>query len=79
MLKYLSQVEELSYEFIKLLAEALGLESDALADFFDQPGNLQHRSKVSISLEPLRQTGINIIAPFISPSNYLTSPIPIDR
>jgi isopenicillin N synthase-like dioxygenase len=48
MLKYLAQVEALSYEFIRLLAEALGLKSDALADFFDDPANLQHRSKVRI-------------------------------
>jgi isopenicillin N synthase-like dioxygenase len=48
MLKYLSQVEALSYEFIKLLAEALGLKSDALSEFFDEPGNLQHRAKVRV-------------------------------
>lgn len=46
MQEYLKQVEDLSYEFSRLLAEALGLKPDALAPFYDQAGGLQHRAKV---------------------------------
>ncbi|KAG8700050.1 hypothetical protein FRC09_006204 [Ceratobasidium sp. 395] len=35
--EYLSQVESLSFEFISLLAEALGLQPDAFDRFFDEP------------------------------------------
>ncbi|EPQ54797.1 Clavaminate synthase-like protein [Gloeophyllum trabeum ATCC 11539] len=47
MLRYLNQVEQLSYDFITLLSEAFGLSSDALDVFFDKsPGAMQHRGKV---------------------------------
>lgn len=46
MLRYLKQVERLSYEFIALLAEAFGLPRDALATFFENDGHMQHRAKV---------------------------------
>ena len=47
MEQYLSQVAELSYTFISLLAEALGLPPDGLNVFFDEPERpLQHRSKI---------------------------------
>lgn len=45
-LRFLSECEELSYEFIDFIAEALGLEKDALRIFFD-PG-MQHRAKVRV-------------------------------
>lgn len=48
MTEYLKQVGMLSYEFSQLLAEALGLSPDALAPFYGNPSELQHRSKVSI-------------------------------
>ena len=42
-MRYLAQCEELSYQFIDLIAEALGLEKDALRVFFDPV--MQHRAK----------------------------------
>ncbi|KAI0358719.1 Clavaminate synthase-like protein [Trametes cingulata] len=50
-LRYLSQVEQLSYEFIALLAEAFEVSEEALAPFFvggtrPRPGLMQHRSKI---------------------------------
>ena len=39
--KYLAAVESLSYEFVRLVAEALGL-----ARFFDARERMQHRAKV---------------------------------
>jgi len=46
MLRYLAQVEKLSYEFIGLLGEALGLSQDALKAFYEADGPTQHRAKV---------------------------------
>lgn len=44
-LRFLAECEELSYEFIDFIAEALGLEKDsALRIFFDPV--MQHRAKV---------------------------------
>ena len=43
---YFSKLETLSYELIGLIAEALGLPSSGLSEFFDQPGTLQHRGKI---------------------------------
>lgn len=45
-LRYLGEVEKLSYEFARLVAEALGLPPDGLAQFYDAPERMQHRSKV---------------------------------
>ncbi|KAI0769409.1 Clavaminate synthase-like protein [Trametes elegans] len=49
-LRYLAQLEQLSYDFIGLLAESLELPESALEPFFGhakpKPGFLQHRSKV---------------------------------
>jgi len=45
-LEYLEQVSTLSYEFAQLLGEALGLDRDALAQFFDRREHMQHRSKI---------------------------------
>jgi len=44
--KYLAAVESLSYEFVRLVAEALGLAPDGLVRFFDVPERMQHRAKV---------------------------------
>ncbi|KAL7281369.1 hypothetical protein ACG7TL_004679 [Trametes sanguinea] len=49
--RYLAQVEQLSYEFIRLLAEAFEVPEEALAPFFaggtrPRPGLMQHRSKI---------------------------------
>jgi hypothetical protein len=46
MLNYLHQVEDLSYTFIGLVAEALGLPSDGLSHFFEAHDVMMHRSKV---------------------------------
>lgn len=43
-LRFLTQCEELSYQFIEFIAEALGLERDAFRIFFDPV--MQHRAKV---------------------------------
>ncbi|KAF8577923.1 Clavaminate synthase-like protein [Ramaria rubella] len=44
---YISQVEDLSFEFASLLAEALGLPSDALDRFYDSPKkSMQQRCKI---------------------------------
>jgi isopenicillin N synthase-like dioxygenase len=43
-LRFLGQCEELSYQFIDFVAEALGLKKDALRIFFDPV--MQHRAKV---------------------------------
>lgn len=48
VLRYLDQVQKLSYEFISLIAEALGLQPDGLARFYDTDEFMQHRSKVRI-------------------------------
>jgi len=44
--RYLLEVQELSYEFIGLLAEAFGLPSDALKQFYDTDELMQHRGKI---------------------------------
>ncbi|CCM03893.1 uncharacterized protein FIBRA_06044 [Fibroporia radiculosa] len=46
MLRYLAQVETLSYEFIGLLAEALGLHPEIMKAFYETDGPTQHRAKV---------------------------------
>ncbi|EPQ56812.1 Clavaminate synthase-like protein [Gloeophyllum trabeum ATCC 11539] len=50
---YLSQVEDLGYDFVQLLAECLDLPSDALNEFFDKDkiienakGNVMHQAKI---------------------------------
>jgi hypothetical protein len=45
-LRYLAAVENLSYEFTGLVAEALGLPPNGLAQFYDARERMQHRSKV---------------------------------
>ncbi|KAA1469511.1 Clavaminate synthase-like protein [Dentipellis sp. KUC8613] len=46
LLAYLAKVEKLSYEFIGLVAEALGLPPDGLNQFYDAPQLMQHRAKI---------------------------------
>jgi isopenicillin N synthase-like dioxygenase len=46
MEKYLLEVQELSYEFIGLLAEAFGLPADTLKQFYDTAELMQHRGKI---------------------------------
>jgi len=48
-LRYLAAVEDLSYEFTGLVAEAFGLSSDGLAQFYGARECMQHRSKVRSS------------------------------
>ncbi len=48
--KYLAAVESLSYEFVQLVAEALGLAPDGLAQFFDARERMQHRAKVQYAM-----------------------------
>ena len=48
MLRYLARVQSLSYEFISLIAEALGLPPNGLAHFYDNDSVMQHRAKVRI-------------------------------
>jgi hypothetical protein len=51
-LRYLKAVENLSNEFTELVAEALGLPSDGLAQFYGSRDRIQHRSKVRPSVGP---------------------------
>jgi len=45
--RYIQQVEELSFWFIQLLAESLGLPANAFDGFYNEPkGAMQHRSKI---------------------------------
>ncbi|KIL61116.1 hypothetical protein M378DRAFT_167275 [Amanita muscaria Koide BX008] len=44
--RYLNQVTQLSYDFSSLIAEALGLPPDGLAQFYDEPEYMQHRAKI---------------------------------
>ena len=44
--RYLVQVENLSYKFISLIAEAFGLDPEGLAQFYDIPPLMQHRAKI---------------------------------
>lgn len=46
MTEYLSQVEALADDFVRLMAEALGLGPDGLSRFYDCPEKMQHRSKL---------------------------------
>jgi len=48
-LEYFSAVEDLSYSFASLTAEALGLHPDALDKFYDEPRKemMQHRGKIA--------------------------------
>lgn len=48
-LRYLAQCEKLSYQFIDLIAEALGLEKDALRIFFDPV--MLHHAKVRVRVQ----------------------------
>ena len=48
-LRYLAQCEELSNQFIDLIAEALGLNKDAFRVFFDPV--MQHRTKVRMGAQ----------------------------
>jgi len=41
--QYFDQVTELSYAFVSLIAEALGLPPNGFANFFDKPEEMQHR------------------------------------
>ncbi|TCD64837.1 hypothetical protein EIP91_003585 [Steccherinum ochraceum] len=45
-LRYLAQVEQLSFDFSRLIEEAFELPPRALDRFFGSPRNLQHRAKV---------------------------------
>jgi hypothetical protein len=46
MERYLLEVQNLSYDFIGLLAEAFGLPADALSPFYDRDELMQHRGKI---------------------------------
>lgn len=46
MLRYLVQVENLSNDFIGLIAEAFGISRKDTDVFFDEPARMQHRAKV---------------------------------
>lgn len=54
-LRYLGQCEELSYRFIDLIAEALGLEKDALRVFFDPV--MLHHAKVRVRVQTRPHAG----------------------
>jgi hypothetical protein len=51
---YLAAVENLSYKFTRLVAEAFGLSSDGLVQFYGPREHTQHRSKVRFYISELR-------------------------
>ena len=51
-LRFLAQCEELGYQFIDFIAEALGLKKGELRMFFDPV--MQHRAKVRARLQMWR-------------------------
>ncbi|KAJ7618681.1 hypothetical protein FB45DRAFT_1033865 [Roridomyces roridus] len=46
MERYLLQVQDLSYAFVRLMAEAFGLPADGLSQFYDTDERMQHRGKI---------------------------------
>ena len=54
-MRYLAAVEDLSNEFTELVAEALGLPSDGLTQFYGARDRIQHRSKVRACVGPPAQ------------------------
>ena len=44
--RFLTQVQDLAYTFISLLAESFSLPPDALDKFYDTDENMQHRAKI---------------------------------
>ena len=44
--RYLDQVQDLSYKFSSLVAEAFGLGPGGLSQFYDAPELMQHRAKI---------------------------------
>ncbi|PPQ97239.1 hypothetical protein CVT26_000765 [Gymnopilus dilepis] len=44
--RYLEEVQELSYKFSSLIAEAFGLGPDGLSEFYEAPELMQHRAKI---------------------------------
>lgn len=60
-LRYLKAVENLSNEFTGLVAEAFGLPSDGLAQFYGARANrIQHRSKVRLVAPPHTHQSLNL-------------------
>jgi isopenicillin N synthase-like dioxygenase len=45
--KYLLEVQTLSYHFVDILADALGLPVEKMRSFYDTDELMQHRGKVS--------------------------------
>ncbi|KAH8118970.1 hypothetical protein DFH11DRAFT_1685995 [Phellopilus nigrolimitatus] len=66
MLRYLEQVETLSYELIALIAEALGLARTGLAAFFAGPPAIQHRAKVVNASASAQGVGPHFDAGFLT-------------
>lgn len=62
--RYLAAVENLSHEFVQLVAESLGLAPDGLARFFDARERMQHRSKVQYGATP-NHAAARLIARFV--------------
>ncbi|KZW01859.1 Clavaminate synthase-like protein [Exidia glandulosa HHB12029] len=44
--KFYVDTDVLAHDFTGLVVEALGLSHDALSDFFEPPGHMQHRGKI---------------------------------
>ena len=73
-MRYLAALESLSYEFVRLVAEALGLAPDGLARFYDAPERMQHRSKVRICKFSRRDGPAGLI--YISQDRQVPKPRP---
>ncbi len=46
MERYFDQMQDLSYAFSSLIAEAFGLGPNGLSQFYDSPELMQHRGKI---------------------------------
>lgn len=73
---YLSALESLSYELVQLVAEVLGLALDGLAQFYDAPECMQHRSKVPICKCSRRSSFVGLIFRFYLPRSSRPDPRP---
>ena len=69
-MRYLAQVEQLSYEFIGLLAEAFGLPRSIMRGFYETDGPTPHRAKV-VKYPPLDDLASKFISEAVDARNAL--------
>ncbi|KAJ7071364.1 hypothetical protein C8F01DRAFT_1110228 [Mycena amicta] len=67
--RYLLEVQELSYDFSRLINEALGLPNGTLAQFYERDELMQHRGKIVCYPQtdgPMQGVGPHYDAPFLT-------------